>query len=613
MIKKEKSISQEIESSIRRRVLAAFAILVALVLVVSAYEIYFSIEKLSKKLAQESETLSYAIVSEILVANEGSIKNRLDAAKETNPHISKVEWKKTVSRPRKQGLSWEFPLSFTYTHVVSYQDMGRFGYLLFHGNIAKDKTFLNPVMLRFTLIGIFAMFVISILMPLSRSIPEKFVRGPIHNLVKLFQDQLPVDSADELIAYTEIRPAIEDLRRYLESKKLMDESREHMQRVEAIADAVQMLAHDVRRPFSMLLAGIKQIEDVQDPAKMQAVIQKVTSLTKDATKNVDRLVAGVMDLQSNHAPQQSKVNLVELIRSSLIEVFGVKSKGDSSFRYDFGHTHLADVDEAKVGRVLANLIENAFDAQNGCGSIWLQTRQAGERIEIIVGNDGSFIDELSRKKIFDRFYTKGKSNGTGLGLAIAKKVIEDHGGEILCESDKQTGTVFRFTVPSSGELALVNTVELPKSCLEIRENFSTLASLAQSSKVKKVALVEDDEIFVEEWRLSSPNNLIVHFARPDDFISTLQIDRNIIDSFDAVVTDFRFRNSQLNGDDLAFFMRNNFPNVPVILSSNSSKREYNKSLYSRVLTKGDTPEISTFAFVKKDFRNRNAGTDAKLN
>jgi hypothetical protein len=41
----------------------------------------------------------------------------------------------------------------------------------------------------------------------------------------------------------------------------------------------------------------------------------------------------------------------------------------------------------------------------------------------------------------------GKSEGSGLGLAIAKKIVEDHGGEICLDGRSETGTSFRITIP----------------------------------------------------------------------------------------------------------------------------------------------------------------------
>jgi nitrogen-specific signal transduction histidine kinase len=41
----------------------------------------------------------------------------------------------------------------------------------------------------------------------------------------------------------------------------------------------------------------------------------------------------------------------------------------------------------------------------------------------------------------------GKAEGSGLGLAIAKKIVEDHGGQIYLDGGSETGTLFKITIP----------------------------------------------------------------------------------------------------------------------------------------------------------------------
>jgi nitrogen-specific signal transduction histidine kinase len=41
----------------------------------------------------------------------------------------------------------------------------------------------------------------------------------------------------------------------------------------------------------------------------------------------------------------------------------------------------------------------------------------------------------------------GKVDGSGLGLAIAKKIVEDHGGEICLDTRNVSGTLFRIAIP----------------------------------------------------------------------------------------------------------------------------------------------------------------------
>ena len=68
------------------------------------------------------------------------------------------------------------------------------------------------------------------------------------------------------------------------------------------------------------------------------------------------------------------------------------------------------------------------------------------RSEIMISDTGEGITDEMKEKIFQPFFTT-KSKGTGLGLAISKRLIEQHGGNIIAENNHPTGTIFRISFP----------------------------------------------------------------------------------------------------------------------------------------------------------------------
>jgi two-component system nitrogen regulation sensor histidine kinase NtrY len=102
-------------------------------------------------------------------------------------------------------------------------------------------------------------------------------------------------------------------------------------------------------------------------------------------------------------------------------------------------------DSRQVGQALTNLMLNAADSVKerlagsnggnpgeGAGEIILSvTRDAG-RISIVVEDNGLGLPKDQRHRLTDPYVTT-KSTGTGLGLAIVRKIMEDHGGELVLE------------------------------------------------------------------------------------------------------------------------------------------------------------------------------------
>ena len=62
-------------------------------------------------------------------------------------------------------------------------------------------------------------------------------------------------------------------------------------------------------------------------------------------------------------------------------------------------------------------------------------------------DNGSGMDEETRSKVFQRFFSMKGSRGTGLGLMITKKIIDEHGGDIELQSEEKKGTRFTIRLP----------------------------------------------------------------------------------------------------------------------------------------------------------------------
>ena len=71
------------------------------------------------------------------------------------------------------------------------------------------------------------------------------------------------------------------------------------------------------------------------------------------------------------------------------------------------------------------------------------------RVEIRVWDNARGVPEPIRDSLFQPFMTYGKDSGTGLGLAIARKMIQEHGGELYLARTDGTGTLFRIVLPSA--------------------------------------------------------------------------------------------------------------------------------------------------------------------
>ena len=169
-------------------------------------------------------------------------------------------------------------------------------------------------------------------------------------------------------------------------------------------------------------------------------------------KRADAIVKGMLAHSRSSSGEKVPTDLNALADEYLrLSYHGLRAK-DKSFNADFS----TDFDPAipkvnvipqDIGRVLLNLINNAFQAVNGVEdpTVSVATKQLNGTIQVSVSDNGSGIPNSIRDKIFQPFFTtKPTGEGTGLGLSLSYDIVKAHGGDLKVESEQGLGS--KFTV-----------------------------------------------------------------------------------------------------------------------------------------------------------------------
>jgi len=128
---------------------------------------------------------------------------------------------------------------------------------------------------------------------------------------------------------------------------------------------------------------------------------------------------------------------------------------------------MADVYPQEITRVLLNLISNGFYAttkrkpEAGDGfepTLAATTKDLGDKVEILIRDNGTGIPAEVKEKIFNPFFTtKPAGEGTGLGLSMSHDIIvKRHGGSIDVDTEPGKFTEFKIVLPRTGQKESTN-------------------------------------------------------------------------------------------------------------------------------------------------------------
>lgn len=217
-------------------------------------------------------------------------------------------------------------------------------------------------------------------------------------------------------------------------------------RLAAMGELTAGVAHEVRNPLGVIRASVQLLEDAQCDA---ARIEQAAEVIKQEIDRLDKVIKALLDFG-----RPSKPTLVRADLNSVIEdvvLFTTRFAGQSDVVIEQRLAPelprvLGDPDQLK--QVFLNLVTNAVQAMStGGGTITIDTRAAGEYIEVRVSDNGPGIAERDLSRVFNPFFTK-RAEGTGLGLTIVHRIIDQHDGHIEVVSDSG-GTVFTVTLPAA--------------------------------------------------------------------------------------------------------------------------------------------------------------------
>ncbi|MBO0764913.1 MAG: stimulus-sensing domain-containing protein [Hyphomicrobiaceae bacterium] len=211
-------------------------------------------------------------------------------------------------------------------------------------------------------------------------------------------------------------------------------------RIEASELFAREVAHELKNPLTAARSTAESLAYVKTPEMREELVRQI----QGELARLNKLITDVSDVSRLDAELAygctQPVDIRNVLRG-VMSIFQDRFDGDGlNLVLDIQDLWLPDGafivmgHEARLGRVITNLLDNAFSFSPAGGLVAVRCRRIGEEIEVVVDDDGPGIPPDQLEHIFERFYsdrpqsdnTLGKNSG--LGLSISRGIIDAYGG-----------------------------------------------------------------------------------------------------------------------------------------------------------------------------------------
>lgn len=239
-------------------------------------------------------------------------------------------------------------------------------------------------------------------------------------------------------------------RRAEESLRQMQARLAHQEKIAALGRVAAQVAHEVRNPLTGLqLYSMHMKTKLAD--RMSAAELELADQIIETINHLARTVEQIVNFARPISLERREVDLNRVVKD-LLQLLGPQvAEARVELRVELPPGPLrARLDESSLRSALTNLLLNGVQAMTGGGRLSVRTARDDGSLRVEIADTGVGMTAGQIEKVFEAFYTT-KAKGLGLGMPYARKVIEEHGGEIGVESSPGEGTLVTVRLPAEAE------------------------------------------------------------------------------------------------------------------------------------------------------------------
>jgi signal transduction histidine kinase/ActR/RegA family two-component response regulator/uncharacterized membrane protein affecting hemolysin expression len=346
------------------------------------------------------------------------------------------------------------------------------------------------------------------------------------------------------------------------------------ERLRALGQMASGIAHDINNAISPIALYTESLLE-REPGLSDRTRNYLTTIQR-AIEDVAETVARMREFYRQREPELSlsRVELnrlvgqvIELTRARWSDVplqRGIVIRLQTELAPDLP---VIMGSEVEIRDALTNLVFNAVDAMPEGGSLMLRTGCAQSRgnvgdesfsdVHVEVSDTGVGMDEETRRRCLEPFYTTKGERGTGLGLAMVYGMIQRHSAELEIDSVVGKGTTVRVLFGAAQT--------------QLEDTDRTAARLQPAQRLR-VLLVDDDPLLIKSLRdiLEGDGHVVMVADGGESGIETFVSAQQRGNPFSLVITDLGM--PYVDGRKVAAAIKAANPSTPVIMLTGWGRR-----------------------------------------
>ena len=364
--------------------------------------------------------------------------------------------------------------------------------------------------------------------------------------------------AHYISAAMQIARLLAELKQAYEELHMLQRELIQQEKLRTLGQLASGIAHDINNALVPILGYAELLSELLTGEEKQFATL-IYNAAQDLSKIVDKLRA----FYKKRLPEE-EIEPVELKNALLQAVdmtrprwydMALREGTTIEFRYELDESlpPIAGVG-SEIREAVVNLILNAVDAivakRTGYGVITLRTGAKDGWAFIEVEDDGVGMDEETRERAFEPFYTTKGEKGTGLGLSMVYSIMQRHEGLVEIESEVGVGTKVRLLFP-------IRTIEAPVKAKELLGEMPSL----------RILLIDDDTRVLSTVKemLATMGHKVDTADSGEDGIKKFMEAYSRGETYGLVITDLGM--PKVSGVDVLRKVKEISPTTPVIVLS----------------------------------------------